>query len=189
MAGAALHSPRGEQSHVRVPSRVLPGPRSGQRRQGPSAGPRHARRPGIRLDEGSRDSLDVVVSELITNAIRHSYGPVLTVGVYADPRARRVLVEVYDASVILPRTRQAMANEETGRGLLLVERLALSHGAERTSRGKRVWAELAVPEQAMTRRQLLAHPRRVGRHLLDRLRNASPAGPRRDCPRAALGAD
>ncbi|MGE7434183.1 ATP-binding protein [Kitasatospora sp. NPDC001175] len=143
---------------------------------------------GIRLDEETRNSLDVVSSELITNAIRHSDGPMLTVGVYADPQLRRALIEVYDASMILPRARQAQPDEEAGRGMLLVERLALSHGAEHTSRGKRVWAELALPEQAMTRHQLLAHPRRAGRGLLRRLRNLPPAGPWRNRPRAALAA-
>ncbi|GAA2259046.1 hypothetical protein GCM10010430_48860 [Kitasatospora cystarginea] len=141
---------------------------------------------GIRLDDDTRTSLDVVSSELITNAIRHSDSVTLTVGVHADPQRGRVLIEVYDASVILPRARQARPDEEAGRGMLLVQRLALSHGAERTERGKRVWAELALPEQATTRRQLLARPHRAGGHLLRRLRSVPPAGPWHRRPRTAL---
>ncbi|MEV7357979.1 ATP-binding protein [Kitasatospora sp. NPDC091276] len=79
---------------------------------------------------------------------------------------RRAPVEVYDGSTALPRRRQAGTDAETGGGLLLVQRLALAHGTERTKRGKRVWAELALPEQAVTRRQLMAAPRRTVRAAL-----------------------
>ncbi|MFJ2579818.1 ATP-binding protein [Kitasatospora aureofaciens] len=122
---------------------------------------------GVLLDKDSRLALDTVTSELVTNAVQHSDRPMLTVAVYVSVRLRRALVEVYDGSTALPRRRQAGMDAESGRGLELVECLALAHGAERTERGKRVWAELALPEQPVTRRQILAGPRRAVRAVLN----------------------
>ncbi|MFD8085217.1 ATP-binding protein [Kitasatospora sp. NPDC059722] len=121
---------------------------------------------GVLLDEDSRLALDTVTSELVTNAVRHTQKPMLTVAVYVSVRLRRVLVEVYDGSIELPPRRRAGADAESGRGLALVECFALAHGAERTERGKRVWAELALPEQPVTRRHLLAVPGRAVRAAL-----------------------
>ncbi|MFJ3216722.1 ATP-binding protein [Kitasatospora sp. NPDC086801] len=121
---------------------------------------------GVLLDEDTRLALDTVTSELVANAVRHTQAPMLTVAVYVNVRLRRALVEVYDGSTALPRRRRAGADAERGRGLELVEYLALAHGAERTERGKRVWAELALPEQPVTRRQLLAVPCRAVRAAL-----------------------
>ncbi|MET8630607.1 ATP-binding protein [Kitasatospora sp. NPDC004669] len=121
---------------------------------------------GPLLDADTRLALDTVTTELVTNAVRHTQRPMLTVAVYVSVRLRRVLVEVYDGSIALPRRRRAGADAESGRGLELVECLALAHGAELTERGKRVWAELALPEQPVTRRQLLAGPRRAVRAAL-----------------------
>ncbi|WP_371515748.1 ATP-binding protein [Kitasatospora sp. NBC_01300] len=121
---------------------------------------------GVLLDEDSRLALNTVTSELVTNAVRHSDRPMLTVAVYVSVRLRRALVEVYDGSIALPRRRQAGTDAESGRGLELVECLALAHGAERTEQGKRVWAELALPEQSVTRRQIIAGPRRAIRAVL-----------------------
>ncbi|MFE4971275.1 ATP-binding protein [Kitasatospora sp. NPDC056651] len=121
---------------------------------------------GVLLDEDTRLALDTVTSELVTNAVRHSDRPMLTVAVHVSVRLRRALVEVYDGSTALPQRRQAGTDAESGRGLELVERLALAYGAERTERGKRVWAELALPEQPVTRRQVLAGPRRAVRAVL-----------------------
>ncbi|MCX4745309.1 ATP-binding protein [Kitasatospora sp. NBC_01287] len=120
---------------------------------------------GVQLDDHSQAAIEVVTSELVTNAVRHTTATWLTVGLYANPRLRRVLVEVYDGSAALPRVRMVGPDQESGRGLLLVERLSLKHGAERTERGKKVWAELELPEQPLMRRQLMGHPRRAARAL------------------------
>ncbi|MFF7634669.1 ATP-binding protein [Kitasatospora sp. NPDC008050] len=124
---------------------------------------------GVRLDDEAQFALDTVTSELVTNAVRHTAEAMLTIGVHADPDLRRVLIEVYDGSTDLPRPRSAGPDDATGRGVFLVERLSLSHGAERTERGKRVWAELALPEQPLTRHQLFAQPRRAARSVARRL--------------------
>ncbi|MFD7584553.1 ATP-binding protein [Kitasatospora sp. NPDC059811] len=102
---------------------------------------------GVLLDEDTRFALDTVTSELVTNAVRHSDRPMLTVAVYVSVRLRRALVEVYDGSTALPRRRQAGTDAESGRGLELVECLAL----------------------AMTRRQIIAGPRRAVQAALNAL--------------------
>ncbi|WBP91782.1 ATP-binding protein [Kitasatospora cathayae] len=122
---------------------------------------------GVLLDEDARLALDTVTSERVTNAVQHSDRSMFTVAVYVSVRLRRALVEVYDGSIVLPRRRWAGADAESGRGLELVECLALAHGAERTERGKRVWAELALPDQPVTRRQVLAGPRRAVRAVVN----------------------
>ncbi|MBB4924355.1 ATP-binding protein [Kitasatospora kifunensis] len=123
----------------------------------------------LRLDEDCDTALATVISELVSNAVRHSSGAMLTVGVHANLDLRRLLLEVYDGSVVLPQARVVGLDSEAGRGMLLVDRLSLSHGAERTERGKRVWAELGIPEQPLTRRQLILHPRRAARAVARRL--------------------
>ncbi|WP_411292871.1 ATP-binding protein [Streptomyces sp. CBMA123] len=138
---------------------------------------------GVLLDEDTRLALDTVISELVTNAVQHSDRPMLTVAVHVSVRLQRALVEVYDGSTALPRRRRAAADAESGRGLELVECLALAHGVERTERGKRVWAELALPEQPVTRRQVLAGPRRLVRAALNALgRRGRPPKRTPNCP-------
>jgi anti-sigma regulatory factor (Ser/Thr protein kinase) len=121
------------------------------------------------LDDPTWDAIALVTSELVTNAVRHAAGAMLTIGLYADPGLRRAVVEVYDGAAALPRPRVVGPDTEGGRGMQLVECLALRHGAELTERGKKVWAELQLPEQPLTRRQLLSRPRRQAR--------AGPAAP------------
>ncbi|MEU5385035.1 ATP-binding protein [Kitasatospora cineracea] len=140
---------------------------------------------GIRLDEDTSTALDVITSELVTNAVRHSKGAMLTVAVHADPARRLAMVEVFDGSLILPQARTVGPDAEAGRGMFLVERLARDHGAERTDAGKRVWAELILPEQPLSRRQLLLQPRRAARTLFDRFR--PPQRPPRLRPGARYG--
>ena len=53
--------------------------------------------------------------------------------------------EVVDDSAALPRLRQAADDDERGRGLQVVSQIAQRWGTRRTSAGKVVWCELAVP--------------------------------------------
>jgi anti-sigma regulatory factor (Ser/Thr protein kinase) len=90
----------------------------------------------------------LLVSELVTNAVRHAGSP-LTVAVSIGRAAVRV--EVRDRSPRLPALReQHKAEDEWGRGLVLVDALANRWGAERLPSGKRVWFELdlASPPQS-----------------------------------------
>ncbi|MGI5488238.1 ATP-binding protein [Microtetraspora malaysiensis] len=82
---------------------------------------------------------ELLVSELVTNAVRHGNGgPVLTL-TSADGALR---CEVEDESPAPVRTRPAAGDDEGGRGLLLVDALSSSWGTGRTGRGKVVWFEL-----------------------------------------------
>ncbi|MGW1291672.1 ATP-binding protein [Streptomyces sp. NPDC002533] len=106
-------------------------------------------------DEDSRLAMTTVVSELVTNAVSHGAGDMLSVTVCADLGRSRLLLEVHDSSPVLPRLRRPGPDSESGRGMVLVEHLSIACGAENTVRGKRVWAELALPREPAGRRRTL----------------------------------
>ena len=102
------------------------------------------------LHPESGETLEVCVSELVTNAIVHGVGrDVLLVLYYTGDS---VLTEVFGQAVdrpVIPR--QSRADwAEGGRGLFIVETLAKDWGSENTGHGLvRVWASIAVqPESA-----------------------------------------
>lgn len=87
---------------------------------------------------------ELIVSELVTNAIRHASGPV-------DLRLIRdvnLILEVSDGSNTSPHLRQAQADDEGGRGLFLVAQYAQGWGTRYTSEGKTIWAEQLLPTTA-----------------------------------------
>ena len=94
-----------------------------------------------RMGELAGGDIELLVSELVTNVIRHAASP-FTVIVRYDGRALRV--EVGDGSRELPEQREVGDDEEGGRGLLLVEALAAAWGVVPTLAGKRVWFEVAA---------------------------------------------
>ncbi|WP_329140278.1 SpoIIE family protein phosphatase [Streptomyces sp. NBC_00670] len=108
---------------------------------------RHMVRAAVRA-WGARDRADeieLVTDELITNALMHTEGAaVLTLRSFPGPD-RRLRTEVEDSSSALPRRREAGASGVSGRGLLLVDRLADVWGVEARGGGKVVWCEFAVP--------------------------------------------
>ncbi|MFC8095974.1 SpoIIE family protein phosphatase [Streptomyces sp. NPDC057301] len=81
---------------------------------------------------------ELVVSELVTNAIRYGRSPI-SLRLIHD---RTLLCEVSDASSTTPHLRRARVLDEGGRGLLLVAQLAGQWGTRHARRGKTVWAEL-----------------------------------------------
>ncbi|MCK8681296.1 ATP-binding protein [Streptomyces lichenis] len=83
----------------------------------------------------------LVVTELVANAARHARGRPVRVAV-ERPAANRVRVSVADGSKVPPEPRQPRADDERGRGLVLVNALAAGWGTEPLATGKRVWAEL-----------------------------------------------
>ncbi|MCX4587166.1 ATP-binding protein [Streptomyces sp. NBC_01481] len=106
----------------------------------------HVRTWGVPLDEELRESVKLVASELITNAVVHG-GGFATVGLYyADGR---LLLVVHDGNADEPRRECATGDDEAGRGLALVELLAARNGWEPTANGKKVWAEFDVPTEAL----------------------------------------
>ncbi|KJY36210.1 SpoIIE family protein phosphatase [Streptomyces sp. NRRL S-495] len=84
---------------------------------------------------------ELVLSELVTNAIRYAGGPV---GVRLI-RAERLTCEVSDPSATQPRMRRARLTDEGGRGLYLVAQLTTRWGSRYTRRGKTIWAEQELP--------------------------------------------
>ncbi|MFQ6849505.1 ATP-binding protein [Streptomyces sp. 35M1] len=124
-------------------------------------------------DEDSRMAMTTVVSELVTNAVSHGAGDMLSVTVRADLGKSRLLLEVHDSSPVLPRLRCPSPESESGRGMVLVEHLSIACGAENTVRGKRVWAELALPRQPAGRWQAfdrLGPPHAIAQRLLNAFR-------------------
>jgi serine phosphatase RsbU (regulator of sigma subunit)/anti-sigma regulatory factor (Ser/Thr protein kinase) len=86
------------------------------------------------------DSVELLVSEVVTNAVRYAERPITLRLLRTDT----LRCEVGDDVPQLPRLRQARATDEGGRGLYLVNRLARRWGATRLSTGKVVWFELPV---------------------------------------------
>jgi serine phosphatase RsbU (regulator of sigma subunit)/anti-sigma regulatory factor (Ser/Thr protein kinase) len=88
-------------------------------------------------------STELVVSELVTNAIRYGKGPIQLRLIRHD----RLTCEVFDAGSTAPHLRRARTFDEGGRGLLLVAQLAERWGTRHTREGKVIWAELALPAE------------------------------------------
>ncbi|MCX4615522.1 MULTISPECIES: SpoIIE family protein phosphatase/ATP-binding protein [Streptomyces] len=82
-------------------------------------------------------TLELILSELVTNAIRHATGPI---GVRLI-RDRSLICEVSDGSSVSPHLRRATTMDEGGRGLFLVAQFADRWGTRYTSGGKVIWTE------------------------------------------------
>lgn len=89
------------------------------------------------------DDLELVVSELVTNAVRAG-SP--RVGVALDVEDDRVVIRVSDEAGGWPEPRIADIYDIGGRGLPLVSALSTSWGVRLSSTGKVVWAELRLPD-------------------------------------------
>ncbi|MFF4182452.1 SpoIIE family protein phosphatase [Streptomyces sp. NPDC001691] len=93
------------------------------------------------------DEIELAADELITNALMHTDGgAIVTIRVLTGPE-RRLRIEVEDRSSALPRRREAGSSGVSGRGLMLVDRLADVWGVEPRGSGKCVWCEFVVPER------------------------------------------
>ncbi|MFF3729578.1 SpoIIE family protein phosphatase [Streptomyces sp. NPDC002476] len=90
------------------------------------------------------DTTELLVSELVTNALRYGEGEI-RLRLLLD---RTLVCEVWDAGLVQPRRRRARDTDEGGRGLQLVGMLSMGWGSRRTPRGKTVWFELALPDGA-----------------------------------------
>ncbi|HWM37140.1 MAG TPA: SpoIIE family protein phosphatase [Streptomyces sp.] len=84
---------------------------------------------------------ELILSELITNAIRHATSPI-RVRLLRD---RALICEVSDHSSTSPHLRYAASMDEGGRGLFLVAQFADRWGTRYTKDGKVIWAEQALP--------------------------------------------
>jgi anti-sigma regulatory factor (Ser/Thr protein kinase) len=95
------------------------------------------------LDRDLTETALLLVSELATNAIRHGAPPVrLSLRLEKD----RLRVEVTDSSPALPQLAHPEPDQTGGRGLQIVQQLAVKWGASASPRriGKTVWFELSA---------------------------------------------
>ncbi|MEU2391856.1 ATP-binding protein [Streptomyces sp. NPDC007369] len=92
--------------------------------------------------DGLVDDAQLIVSELVTNAIRHTRTRRIGVSVTRHPEHVRIVVT--DTSRTLPAPAPAVPDAKAGRGLQLVDQLATGWGSDRLATGKRVWVELTT---------------------------------------------
>ncbi|GGW32081.1 ATP-binding protein [Streptomyces lucensis JCM 4490] len=95
--------------------------------------------------DGVADLAALLVSELVTNAMRHATGPIGVRLVRPAGLDGALRVEVSDPLPDPPRERVARPEDENGRGLQLVAGSSLRWGTRPGENGKAVWFELAVP--------------------------------------------
>ncbi|WP_327267040.1 SpoIIE family protein phosphatase [Streptomyces sp. NBC_01232] len=90
--------------------------------------------------EESAFATELLLSELVTNAVRYGTAPI-RVRLIHD---RNLICEVHDASSSAPRMRLSATTDEGGRGLFLVAQLAEAWGTRYTTEGKVIWAECTL---------------------------------------------
>ncbi|MEU6660058.1 SpoIIE family protein phosphatase [Streptomyces sp. NPDC046821] len=99
------------------------------------------------LSEWGLDELafttELVVSELVTNAIRYADGPIRLRLIVE----RALICEVSDAGASAPHLRHPRTTDEGGRGLFLVSQFSERWGARYTLEGKIIWAEQSLTER------------------------------------------
>ncbi len=95
--------------------------------------------------DGVADLAALLVSELVTNALRHATGPVGVCLTRPSGRSGVLLVEVSDPVPEPPHERVARPDDEGGRGLQLLARSSRRWGHRSGPHGKTVWCELVVP--------------------------------------------
>ncbi|MFE9445100.1 PAS domain S-box protein [Streptomyces sp. NPDC006602] len=87
------------------------------------------------------DDTRLLVSEVLTNAVQHAEGPLV---LHVRQTATHLTVEISDLSPHLPLPRPAAEDDESGRGLILVDALADGWGVRPDERGKTTWFTLRL---------------------------------------------
>ncbi|MFI1733122.1 SpoIIE family protein phosphatase [Streptomyces acidicola] len=80
---------------------------------------------------------ELLASEMVGNVVRHAKGP-MRLRLLHDTR---LICEVFDGSLTMPRIRHATETDEGGRGLQLITALSQRWGARYTQNGKCIWTE------------------------------------------------
>lgn len=99
---------------------------------------------GIGVDEPLAETLILLISELVTNAVVHTGSEAELRMCFSGAGAvvGTVRVEVVDTSARPPRQRHAAGEDTNGRGLELVDGLADRWGWQQEGAGKRIWCEV-----------------------------------------------
>ncbi len=92
--------------------------------------------------DGLAPTMELIVTELVTNAVRYAEGD-LTLRLI---RAETLICEVEDSNDAAPRLRMAEDTDEGGRGLFMVGRIGRNWGVRQTAQGKILWVDLPLPE-------------------------------------------
>ena len=108
------------------------------------------------------DDVQLVVAELVANAVRHAPSQV-QLRLVLDGSTLRVEV-TDDQPVMVPRRSAKEELPENGRGLLIVEALARDWGVQGSRTGKTVWCELEVPPSATRSADILRFDTAVAQH-------------------------
>ncbi|MFC5170306.1 SpoIIE family protein phosphatase [Streptomyces mutomycini] len=93
------------------------------------------------LEGDTGDATELIVSELVTNAVRYG-SPPLKLRLILD---RGLTCEIRDSSTTAPYMKYAGAVDEGGRGLFIISQLASLWGTRFASEGKTVWSEQTIP--------------------------------------------
>jgi anti-sigma regulatory factor (Ser/Thr protein kinase) len=96
-----------------------------------------------------RADAELVVSELMSNAVMHAPGAA-SYQLVVTKSATSVRVAVSDQSPRAPVVRSPDDGRPGGKGLLIIEALAIRWGYELDGGGKQVWAELVIPSAVHT---------------------------------------
>jgi anti-sigma regulatory factor (Ser/Thr protein kinase) len=97
----------------------------------------------------------LLVSELVTNVVRHARSRALAMALHLEPEGASLLIEVHDSDPHEPRPRMPGwpggpgGLGESGFGFVLIEALAGKWGVRQTATGKAVWVELDARQPAI----------------------------------------
>ena len=100
------------------------------------------------LDDDWNHDVQLLCSELVGNAVRHGERRVELALALSDTH---LTVEVSDGSSVVP-ARRADGDEESGRGLAIIDVLAAEWGVTSHPHGKTVWATMAISPVPLQRR-------------------------------------
>lgn len=119
----------------------------------PEAVPRARHRTTRFLEEwGLSDDLcrtaQLVVSELVTNAVVHTASDLIACVLHRQAGELRITVVDEGDECPAPQVREAGDGDVSGRGLLLVSTLTADWGVEQAAHGRGVWASLTIPQDA-----------------------------------------
>ncbi|MFG2224566.1 ATP-binding protein [Streptomyces sp. NPDC048644] len=102
------------------------------------------------VGEEAAGTAELLVSELVTNAVKARGAVIPLVGMRCAVVGDRLRLEVQDGSDEQPVVNEKVEeDEECGRGLMLVDVLADGWGVERHVIGKTVWVEVAVEARSL----------------------------------------